>query len=668
MANSSADTVLKMDLRSYQREGIAEIDKHIANGVKRILRQNYTGTGKSIEQLFLAVRHINENPRNTVLFLCPTEELIENLARYLLENGVKVSYIKSGRTTLFNSQVYIASVATLVKRLDDIPIVPTLIMADECFPAGTLVDGKPIEEYKVGDYVWSVPENALNANPVKKRVTRVFKNQSNQLVKIRLSNGKEITSTTNHPYYVKNRGWINAIDITENDELYSMSNASGNDQIQNELVESVEIYQQTSSDSTDKCDGGYQTVYNLEVEDYHTYFVEDILVHNCHHSAANTWAKCLNQWDCIKVGFSATPERLDGKPFTTLFDEMVNGKPYSWYIENGFLAPYRIAPIKALANSFRKRGGEYDLQEQQDFYNDPKIVSDAVKEWSKHCLGEKTVVFASGIDHSIAIAEQYNDFGMKEYGKRIAEHLDGSTPKDVRKEVFRRFSLPVDHPDSLLIMTNFALFIEGVNIPSCSVTQWMRLTASEIIYDQGNGRSNRFATGKQQTILDHVGNLGLHGLPDRDRIWSLEGRKAREATKAFQFICKGCNKLLAPDFRKLLKDDIEWIDCPSCDSSNLVPKPKKEMKGIRKPKEVDLDGELEFIDLGAAKTVNLLARFRKFQNLPPKKFFEKLIEQPNITLEDLKMACNFKDVSESYAYSALSKKMQNLMNTGVNNG
>jgi superfamily II DNA or RNA helicase len=504
------------NLRSYQRQGIAEIDKHISQNVKRILRQNYTGTGKSIEQLYLAVRHIEESSKNVVLFLVPTEELIENLAKYLLENGVRVSYIKSGRTTLYNSQVYIASVATLVKRLDKLPIVPTLVIAEEC-----------------------------------------------------------------------------------------------------------------------------------------------------HHSAANTWAKCLNNWECLKIGFSATPERLDGKPFTSLFDVMVEGKNYVWYIENGYLAPYRIAPIKALAGSFKKRGGEYDLHEQQEFYNNPKIVGDAVREWAKHCLGEKTVVFASGIEHSKAIAEKYNEFGMQHYGKRIAEHLDGSTPKEIRKEVFKRFSLPSEHPDSLLIMTNFALFIEGVNIPSCSVTQWLRLTASEIIYDQGNGRSNRFHPGKVQTILDHVGNLGLHGLPDRSRTWSLEGRKAREATKAYQFICKGCQKLLNTDYRKLLDDGIEWLDCPSCEASNLVPQPKKQVKGSRKPKEEDLDGELEFLDLETAKTVNLLAKFRKLQNLPVKKFFDKLIDYPDITLEGLKMACNFKELPETYAYSAWSKRMQKLMSTSV---
>jgi superfamily II DNA or RNA helicase len=531
---SSTDTTLNLDLRSYQRQGIAEIDKHISEGVKRILRQNYTGTGKSIEQLFLAARHIKESSKNVVLFLCPTEELIENLANYLLSNGIRVSYIKSGRTTLFNSQVYIASVATLVKRLDTLPIVPTLIMADEC-----------------------------------------------------------------------------------------------------------------------------------------------------HHSPSNTWNKCLNNWDCLKIGFSATPERLDGKSFTSIFDVMVEGKPYSWYIENGFLAQYRIAPIKALSANFRKRGGDYDLHEQQEFYNNPKITGDAVKEWSKHCLGEKTIVFASGIDHSIAIVAQYNEFGMIQYGKNIAEHLDGSSDANYRKnnpgkhlwlegkkyDSFRkytmdRFKLPLDHPESLLILSNFQLFVEGVDVPDCNVTQWLRLTASEIIWDQGNGRSGRYKPEKIQTILDHVGNLGLHGLPDRSRVWSLEGKKAREATRAYQFICKGCNKLLATDYRKLLDDGTEWIDCPSCDSSNLVPTPKKELRGMRKPKEVDLDGELEFIDLETAKTVNLLAKFRKFQALPVKKFFDKLIEMPDITLEGLKMACNFKEVSDSYAYSAWSKKLQKLMSQG----
>jgi superfamily II DNA or RNA helicase len=504
-------------LREYQKEGIQAIDEYIQTGTKRILRQNYTGTGKSVEQLYLTVRHILESKNNCVLFLMPTDELIQNQAEYLLKNGIQVSYIKSGRAFLNNSQVYIASVATLVKRLDILPIKPTMIIADEC-----------------------------------------------------------------------------------------------------------------------------------------------------HHSPSNTWSKCFNHYqDIFKIGFSATPERLDGKPFKTLFDVMVQGKPYSYYVENGFLSPYQIAPIKALSQQFKKKGGEFDLSEQQEFYNNPVIIGNCVDEWVKFCLGEKTIVFCSGIEHSKNVVESYNEFGLKHYGKQIAEHLDGTTDKKHRKATFERFKLPLEHSESLLILSNVALFIEGINIPSASVTQWLRMTASSVIYDQGNGRSNRYVPGKIQTILDHVGNLGIHGSPDRSRYFDLQGRKKKEKLEKYTLTCQSCNHVLCTDFRKLSPSILrnEWIPCPECEAPVLLPKAsEKAERSPRKEIETDETQGLELLELDNAskRVINLHALFKKYERMKNKQFFDKLLLYPDISLEDLKLACRYRNLPENNAFGIYSRKIANV--------
>lgn len=53
-------------------------------------------------------------------------------------------------------------------------------------------------------------------------------------------------------------------------------------------------------------------VYNLEVEGNNNYFVDDILVHNCHHMAAPTWARTADLFYGKRIGLTATPERADG--------------------------------------------------------------------------------------------------------------------------------------------------------------------------------------------------------------------------------------------------------------------------------------------------------------------------------------------------------------------
>jgi len=51
---------------------------------------------------------------------------------------------------------------------------------------------------------------------------------------------------------------------------------------------------------------------------------------------------------------------------------------------------------------------------------------------------------------------------------------------------------------------------------------------SEALYLQQVGRVLRPAAGKPNAvILDHVGNIALHGFPDDDRQWTLQDRPSR---------------------------------------------------------------------------------------------------------------------------------------------
>jgi len=98
-----------------------------------------------------------------------------------------------------------------------------------------------------------------------KPVLKTFVKDTSELVHITI-NGEEIVSTFDHPYYVKGKGFISAEQLWIGAELIDNN---GNTL----LVE--QIFRETLDNETVK-------VYNLLVEDYHTYFVSNsqILVHN----------------------------------------------------------------------------------------------------------------------------------------------------------------------------------------------------------------------------------------------------------------------------------------------------------------------------------------------------------------------------------------------------
>ena len=135
-----------------------------------------------------------------------------------------------------------------------------------CFTAGTEIKteygDKPIEKTKVGDRV--LAKNTDTGQVSYKKVTKLFENKTNTVVKLEI--GKEkIETTKEHPFYVKGKAWMNASELREDDEV--ILDDGGVARVKSVVVEEYDEP---------------VTIYNFEVEDWHTYYVSDIgvLVHN----------------------------------------------------------------------------------------------------------------------------------------------------------------------------------------------------------------------------------------------------------------------------------------------------------------------------------------------------------------------------------------------------
>ncbi len=146
-----------------------------------------------------------------------------------------------------------------------------------CFVAGTLVhtrDGlKAIEEIKVGDVVISKSDTTGEVSY--RKVANTFVRQTDAIYKVSFADGTTLETTWNHPFRVlksdvkgqnfalENTVWTQAKDLVEGDVAFTANGATLN-------IVSISI------------DNRDETVYNFEVEEFHTYFVGEVgvWVHN----------------------------------------------------------------------------------------------------------------------------------------------------------------------------------------------------------------------------------------------------------------------------------------------------------------------------------------------------------------------------------------------------
>jgi hypothetical protein len=97
------------------------------------------------------------------------------------------------------------------------------VIFDECLPAGSLVDGKPIETYRPGDSVWSM--NHRLGQLEKRLVLRTSRRFTSSVILIKLSDGGQFVCTPNHPIYT-NRGYIPAEALVPGERLCKMGKSS----------------------------------------------------------------------------------------------------------------------------------------------------------------------------------------------------------------------------------------------------------------------------------------------------------------------------------------------------------------------------------------------------------------------------------------------------------
>lgn len=244
-----------------------------------------------------------------------------------------------------------------------------------------------------------------------------------------------------------------------------------------------------------------------------------------HVLAENKWGECAKRFvNARGLGVTATPLRADGKGLGRhadgLFDAMVLGPSMRSLIEQGYLTEYRVfAPPSDLDLSNVAVGatGDYSAKPLKEARQRSHVTGDVVEHYLRIARGKLGVTFDTDVESATQTAEAYRAAGVP------AEVVSAKTPDSVRAAILRKF-----RNREVLQLVNVDLFGEGFDLPAIEVVSMARPTQSYGLFVQQFGRALRPMQGKTHAIvIDHVGNVSRHGLPDAYREWSLDRRERR---------------------------------------------------------------------------------------------------------------------------------------------
>jgi DNA repair protein RadD len=279
-----------------------------------------------------------------------------------------------------------------------------------------------------------------------------------------------------------------------------------------------------------------------------------IVVDEAHHCRARSWRAIIDAYpDAIVLGLTATPCRGDGRGLGSIFEELVEGPSIADLISDGFLVPtLTYAPARPDLSEVRVSRGDYVEADLERAMDKDRLVGDIVEHQQRLGKQRPTIVFASGVAHSVHIRDEFRRAGV------LAEHIDGSTPGHERDSILRRLA-----DGSVDLVSNAAVLTEGWDSPSVSCVVLARPTKSLSLYRQMIGRVLRPAPGKiDALVIDHAGAVFAHGFIEDPITWTLrEDRRAENRKQKSREDGQAPKLVECPECRAVR---LQGQRCPAC--------------------------------------------------------------------------------------------------------
>lgn len=269
-----------------------------------------------------------------------------------------------------------------------------------------------------------------------------------------------------------------------------------------------------------------QTLMNTPVEPWMLEVTLVITDEGHHYHVTNSWTKALHHFvNARGLSVTATPIGSGGKGLGRhadgLMDSIVIGPDSRELIRRGFISDYRIIAPQSdidLSAVSISASGDFSPKPLADAVHKSKtIVGDTVQSYLKFTPGKLGMVFCVDVEAATETALAFRNAGVS------AEVVTGDTPAVTRDYINARHERR-----EVLVITSVDLYGEGVDVPDLEVVIMARPTNSLGLYIQmfwrgGNPRPNK----PFFTVVDQVGNVLRHKLPDAPRAWTLDRAEKR---------------------------------------------------------------------------------------------------------------------------------------------
>lgn len=224
-----------------------------------------------------------------------------------------------------------------------------------------------------------------------------------------------------------------------------------------------------------------------------------LVLDEAHHYASDEWCGVPREYvHAQHLGLTATPERGDGRAMGDLFERLVVPTSVKELTAHGVLVPCVVYGPSQRKRALAALPHEALLRHR--------------KQW------RRAVVFAANVEHALEVAQQCRDAGMR------AAVITGNLDAETRARTLRDFR---EHAFDVLV--NVFVLTEGFDDPAIDACVLARGCSHAGTFIQMVGRVIRSAPGKDRAIvLDLVGAVHDHGLPDAAREYSLEGTAIKQ--------------------------------------------------------------------------------------------------------------------------------------------
>lgn len=243
----------------------------------------------------------------------------------------------------------------------------------------------------------------------------------------------------------------------------------------------------------------------------------------------NKWGRVIEYYgQAHMLAVTATPVRTDGKGLGVdhggYFEELICGPSMKDLIAEGFLLQPKVyAPLGRLdmTGAGTDSKGEWNKKDAAAKADKPTITGSAVETYARVCKGVPAIAFCTSIEHAQHVATKFRSSG---FDFRV---IDGTMHDSERRNLIRALARGI-----IQGLSACDIISEGTDIPVVGCGIMLRPTKSEGLYLQQGGRILRPSPGQEHAfLLDHVGNCFIHGLPEADREWSLDGRVKKKGKK-----------------------------------------------------------------------------------------------------------------------------------------